>query len=88
MARKSKEAREELASTLARLEEVKKIQELAEQEEIEILEKMQGKIDSICNANNLFCGYVLDTNGCVSLLKTAIENGGNVRIPYKLYFIE
>lgn len=88
MARKSNEARENLESTLAKIEELKKIQELAEQEELETLKKMGDKIDSICTANNLFCGYVLDTNACVSLLKTAIENGGNVRIPYKLYFIE
>lgn len=88
MARKSRETKKELTELAARLEEIKVLNEMAEAEEMETLKKMKDKIDNICTTNNLFCGYVLDTNRCLSLLKTAIENGGNVRIPFELYYIE
>ena len=88
MARKSKEVRQEAEQASARLEEIKAIQLLAEAEEAELLSSMKEKIQGLCETKGLFCGYIMNTNAVLALVKLAIENGGVVNIPFELYFKE
>lgn len=86
MARKSKEVKKELLEVTSRLEEIKRIQELAETEEKELLESTIEKIKGICDANNLFCGVILTTKDLLAIIQIAIETKENVNVPFMVYF--
>ena len=53
--------------------------------EIQLSEK---KINDACKEANVFCGVILSPADLGNVIALAVQTGGNVKIPFKLYFNE
>lgn len=86
--RKSRTVKQEADQILERLKEVQELQQLAEQEEKEILEATQEQIKTLCEDNNLFCGIIITTDDLLTIVKTklSIDPKDSIRIPFRLYY--
>lgn len=84
--RKSRNLANELMAQLEKFNEIKRLTELAEQEEKDILAGAEIEINTIIEDHDIFCGIVLSAKDLAEIVKLAIETGEKVRIPYKLYY--
>lgn len=99
MVRKSKVVKEDSDKELAKIQaEIDKsnqrINELVEQlrlieeEELRAVENAEKKINEACKEANVFCGVILSPADLGNVIALAVQTGGNVKIPFKLYFNE
>ncbi len=95
MARKTKEILSALIDASKELEEAKiKADELdkkrleAIEEEKLMVEDLKERIVKAASDKGMFCGIILTPELVSELVKQAIENHGNIKIPFELYFEE
>ena len=84
--RKKTELKKEVEKAVERLKEIETLVKEAEIEETERLESVRQQIHKICEANGLYCGLVLDSESLANIVKFAIDNKENTKIPFNLYF--
>jgi hypothetical protein len=83
---KSKEIRQEAKQAKERLDEINRLIEEAKVEEQAIITRVKAEIDSMCEADNLFCGVILTTEDIIAIVKLAFETKETIKIPYNIYF--
>lgn len=76
---------QDLEQALARVEEVKQIQQQAIDEEKNILESTENQIKELCEQHDLFCGIILTTPDLLTIIQMAIESKEQINIPFRLY---
>ena len=81
---KLKEA-EELKKNLDRLE---KEAEQEKQAELNLLDEVEKKIQTVAKEEDLFCGIILTPKDIVNLFELALTTKENIKIPFKLYYTE
>lgn len=86
MARKSNIFAENLKKAKQQLEEAEKLAQEARLEEENTLKEAEDSINSILDANEMFCGVILQKQDVVSILQIALETNEKIKIPFKLYF--
>ena len=88
MSRKTKEIKAELDKTLAKAKEMEVILQAAQDEEAKKLEDLKEQIAELCKNANMFCGVVLSADYISALVKLAIMNKEQIKIPFNLYYNE
>jgi len=78
----------ELEKSKLRLQEIEEQLRLVEEEELRMVENAETKIVEACKEANVFCGVVLSPEDLGNVIALAVQTGGNVKIPFKLYFNE
>jgi len=99
MARKSKIVKEDtdrerarieadLEKSKRRIQEIEEQLRLVEEEEMRMVENAEKKINEACKEASVFCGVILSPADLGNVIALAVQTGGNVKIPFKLYFNE
>ena len=88
MARKIRTINQEKIEAQKRLAEIERLEQLAQQEEKDLIETISTQINSVCEAKNIFCGVILTHEDLISVIQLAFKSGEQVKIPFRLYFNE
>jgi len=88
MGKKINQLANEKAKAIEKLRELEELENLAKQEEDNLLFRVSDNIKDLCNANKVFCGAILNTNDILAIVKLAIESKELIKIPFKVYITE
>jgi hypothetical protein len=78
----------ETEAQVRRLEEIKKLLEIAKQEEQDKLENATTQVQQICDENDIFCGVILTTDDLLGIIRLMIDSKENIKIPFRIYLKE
>jgi len=88
MARKRTRIVKELTEAAEKLQQLKKLEEEAKQEEVKLVEDTRAKISQIANDAGFYCGVILTPDILADVVKMAATAKDNVKLPFHLYFNE
>jgi len=88
MSKKTKEIKAELDKTLIKAKEMEILLQATQEEETKKLEDLKEQISELCKNANMFCGVVLSADYISALVKLAIMNKEQIKIPFNLYYNE
>lgn len=82
----SLKAEAKLKEATDKLEEVKRLEALAKEEELARVQSIKDKINILCSEEEMFCGVILSKEDVLAIVQMAIDTKDNIKIPYTLYF--
>ena len=86
--RKSKEKATVAEQMKKQLDRVQAEFEQELEAEKRLLLETEEKIKKVAEDESLFCGIILTVDDILQIIKLAIEQKENIKIPFKLYFLE
>ncbi|HSW67351.1 MAG TPA: hypothetical protein VLH16_02100 [Bacteroidales bacterium] len=86
--RKTIAINKEVEQARERLAEMERLKLEADTEEKALLDAIEAEIKDIADRNDMFCGAILGKEDIVSIVQLALNTGGQVQIPFKLYYKE